>query len=113
MGEIINSHVSGKVILEEGSTIYNSTIRGPVVVGKNTTIKNSYIGPYTSIGNGVSIDKSNLENSIILDGCNIWGVEASIDSSIIGEGSIIRGTVGMKKTQKIIVGRNSKIYLTI
>jgi len=113
MGEVINSHVSGKIILEKGSAIYNSTIRGPIVVGENTIIKNSYIGPYTSIGNGVNIDKSNLENSIILDRCNIWGVETPIDSSIIGEGSIVIGTREIKKTYKIIVGRNSKIYLTI
>lgn len=112
MGEMINSNVSGKIILGKGSVIYNSTIRGPIAVGENTTIKNSYIGPYTSIGNGVNINKSNLENSIILDRCNIWGLEDPIDSSIIGEGSIIWGSKGMKKTHKIIVGRNSKIHLT-
>lgn len=113
MGEIIDSYSSGKVVLGEGSVIYNSTLRGPVVIGESTTIKNSYIGPYTSIGNRVIVEKSNLENSIILDGCNIWGVENPIDSSIIGEGSIIMGKKEMKKTTKIIVGRNSKIYLSI
>lgn len=112
-GEIINSQTSGKIILGNGSVIYNSTVRGPVVVGENTTIKNSYIGPYTSIGNGVNIDKSNLENSIILDGCNIWGLEEPVDSSIIGEGSVVRGVKGLRKNHKFIVGRNSKIYLSL
>ncbi len=113
VGEVVNSHITGKVILEEGSAIYNSTIRGPLVVGENTIIKNSYIGPYTSIGNRVSIDRASLENSIVLDGCNIFGVEDTIDSSIIGEGSIIWGSKGMKKIFRIVVGRNSKIYLNM
>lgn len=112
-GEVIDSKVSGKIILMEGSTIYNSIIRGPIVIGQNTTIKNSYIGPYTSIGNGVTIDKSNIENSIILDRCNIWGIEDPIDSSVIGEGSTIMGTRSVKKSHKIIVGRNSKVYLGV
>ena len=113
MGEVVKSHVTGKIILGPGSAIYNSTIRGPVAIGENTIIKNSYIGPYTSIGNRVNIDRSNLENSIILDGCNIMGVEDTIDSSIIGEASILWGSQGMKKVCKVIVGRNSKIYFTL
>jgi len=113
MGAVVNSYVSGKIILENGATLYNSTVRGPAIIGENTTIKNSYIGPYTSIGNRVNIDNSHLENSIIMDGCHIWGIGYPIDSSIIGEGSIVRGTPGVKKTYKIVVGRNSKIYLTL
>ncbi|GFN36010.1 glucose-1-phosphate thymidylyltransferase [Tepidimicrobium xylanilyticum] len=112
-GEIVDSHVSGRIILGNGSAIYNSTIRGPIVIGEKTIIKNSYIGPYTSIGNSVNIEVSNLENSIILDGCNIWGVEDPIDSSIVGEGSMIMGNKGKKKTHRIIVGRSSKIYLSV
>lgn len=110
-GEVVNSNISGRIILKEGSAIYNSIIRGPVVIGENTIIKNSYIGPYTSIGNRVKIEMSNLENSIILGSCNIWGVEHPIDSSIIGEGSVIRGNKGMKKTHRLVVGRNSRVYL--
>jgi len=111
MGEVINSNVTGKIILNKGSAIYNSTVRGPIIVGEDTIIKNSYIGPYTSIGNRVNIDRCNLENSIILDGCKIIGVDDPIDSSIIGEGSVIWGSKGIKKAHKFIIGKNSKIYL--
>lgn len=110
-GEIVSSNVSGKIILEEGAAIYNSTVRGPIVVGENSIIKNSYIGPYTSIGRGVNIDRSNIENSIILDYCNILGVGGPIDNSIIGEGSIIAMEKGIKKINRLIVGKGSKIYL--
>ena len=110
-GEIVNSHISGKVILEEGVVVYNSTIRGPVIVDENSIIKNSYIGPYTTIGKTVSIEQSNVENSIILNGCSISEVKDTIDSSIIGEKSIIKGENVLKRTNRLIVGRNSKVFL--
>lgn len=111
-GEIIDSHTSGRINLEKNAAIYNSIVRGPVIIGENTIIKNSYIGPYTSMGKGVNIDKSNIENSIILDRCNIIGVEKPMDYSIIGEGSIITNEKGIKKTNRLIVGRSSKVYLS-
>jgi len=110
-GEVVNSHISGKIILGKDSAIYNSIVRGPVIIGDNSIIKHSYIGPYTSIGIGVNIHKSNVENSIVLDGCTIQEVRTPIDSSIIGEGSRIGYARSLKEKNTIIVGRNSKIYL--
>lgn len=111
-GHVENSSISGKVILEEGAVIYNSIVRGPIKVGTDTTIKNSYIGPYTSIGKGVNIDKSNIECSIILDFCYISSVETPIDYSILGEGTIVAKENGLRKINKLITGRNSKVYHT-
>ncbi|WP_236914998.1 glucose-1-phosphate thymidylyltransferase [Clostridium sp. Cult2] len=110
-GELINSHVSGKVVLEDGAVIYNSIIRGPIIVGENSIIKYSYIGPYTSIGKGVNIDKSNIENSIIFDDCTISGVGIPIDNSIIGEGSIINKEKGLKKANRLVIGKSTKLFL--
>lgn len=110
-GHVENSSISGKVILDESAVIYNSIVRGPIKVEANTTIKNSYIGPYTSIGKRVNIDKANIEASIILDSCYISSVETPIDSSIIGEGSIIAKENGVKRVNKLVTGKNSRIYL--
>lgn len=110
-GHLENSSIVGKVILDESSVIYNSIIRGPIKVGANTTIKNSYIGPYTSIGNKVNIDKSNIESSIILDYSYISSVEIPMDYSIIGEGTIIAKENGLKKINRLVTGKNSKLYL--
>lgn len=111
-GEIVNSQVMGKLVLEEGGAIYNSIIRGPIIVGKNTIIKHSYIGPYTSIGKGVKVEKSNVENSILLDNCVVAGVQNTIDNSIIGENSMITNQKGLKKTNRLVVNRGSKVYLS-
>ena len=111
-GEIVNSNVSGNIVLEEGAVIYNSIVRGPIIVGENSIIKYSYIGPYTSIGKGVNIDKSNIESSIVLDDCVVSGVLTPIDYSIIGEGSIITNEKGLKKVNRLVIGKNSKVFLS-
>lgn len=110
-GHIENSSVSGNVILENGAVIYNSIVRGPIVVGENSTIKNSYIGPYTSIGKDVMINKANIECSILLDKSSVFSIETNIDSSIIGEGSIITKENRLKKANRLMTGRDSIIYL--
>lgn len=110
-GEIVDSKILGNIALGKGSVIFNSVVRGPVIIGDNTIIKNTYLGPYTSIGKGVNIDKSVIENSIVLDKSKILGVKFPIDSSIIGEETMITMESGLKKTNKFIVGKGSKIYL--
>lgn len=110
-GHIENSSILGEVIIEKGAVLYNSIVRGPIIVGANSMIKNSYIGPYTSIGEGVNVDKSNVECSIILDNCHISSVETAIDYSIVGEGSIITRKRGLKESNRFITGKNSIIYL--
>ncbi|MBZ2173700.1 glucose-1-phosphate thymidylyltransferase [Schnuerera sp. xch1] len=111
VGEIVNSHISGKVTLRKGSVIYNSIVRGPVIIGENTIIKNSYIGPYTSIGNEVKINKTNIESSIILDRCTILAVQNTIDYSILGECSTVSNENGLKKRNRLILGKGSRVYL--
>lgn len=110
-GEIVDSKILGPIILDDNSVLFNSIVRGPVAIGDNTIIKNSYIGPYTSIGKGVNIEKSVIENSIVLNNSKILGVKTLIDSSIIGEDSIITMGSALKKTNKFIIGKGSKIYL--
>ncbi len=70
--------------LPEGTTIVGSEIRGPVIIGKGCHIEASYIGPFTAIGDGVRIVRSEVENSILLNDCEIVDFGPRIDKSIIG-----------------------------
>ena len=63
--------------------VINSTIRGPVVIGADTRIENSFIGPYTAIGGGCSVDGSEVEHSVVMDGSSIIGI-ARLEDSLIG-----------------------------
>ncbi|MEX2144872.1 MAG: dTDP-glucose 4,6-dehydratase [Candidatus Spechtbacterales bacterium] len=104
--------VSGKVILGEGSEIKGkSFVRGPVAIGKNTKIIDSYIGPYTAIGNNTTIQKAEVEHSIIMDNVNIHTPKRIVDS-ILGHGVRVAHSVKTSPSgHKIVVGDNSEIEL--
>jgi glucose-1-phosphate thymidylyltransferase len=91
-GEIIDSKITGRVTVCEGTRIIKSTIRGPCIIGKNCRIEDSYIGPYTSIGDNTEIMDSSIEYSVIFDNVLIKGVKR-LEESIIGSNAkILKGT---------------------
>ena len=83
-GEIENSKVEGRVILEAGASIAGSVIRGPAVIGSGARIEDSYIGPYTSVGRDVQIRRSEVEHSIILSDSVIEDLGTRMEASLIG-----------------------------
>ena len=56
-----------------------------MIIGNNSIIKDSVIGPYSSIGEECKIISSNIEYSIIMDGCNILNISRNIKSSLLGK----------------------------
>ena len=84
-GSIRNSSVKGEVSIGINCQIENSNINGPMIIGNNSIIKDSVIGPYSSIGEECKIISSNIEYSIIMDGCNISNISRNIKSSLLGK----------------------------
>jgi len=107
-----DSDIAGKVVIEVGATIIRSQIRGPVVIGRDTVIEDSYIGPFTSIYYGCQVRRSEVEYSIILEECSITDADIRIERSLLGrEVEILKGNT-KPRTQKFIVGDQSRIELT-
>ncbi len=105
------SDIAGSVIIEKGARIIRSQIRGPVVIGRNTLISDSYIGPFTSIYHDCEIRRSEVEYSIILEDCRIIDADIRIERSLLGRDvEIVRGHT-KPRTQKFIVGDQSRIVL--
>lgn len=105
------SELCGKVIIDKGAKIVHSQIRGPVVIAKGSLIENSYIGPYTSIYNDCQIKNSELEYSIIMERCQIIDIDVRIEKSLLGRDVIVSCGKSRPKTQKFIVGDESRIEL--
>jgi glucose-1-phosphate thymidylyltransferase len=106
------SDIAGKVILEPGATVVASQIRGPAVIGAGTVIENSYIGPFTSIGSDCVVRNSEVEYSIALERCRIIDAYNRIERSLLGREVEILRCVTKPRTQKFIVGDQSRIELT-
>ena len=49
-GELHDSQVDGRVIVEAGARLERATVRGPAVIGAGAVLRDAYIGPYTAIG---------------------------------------------------------------
>ncbi len=86
-GEVRDSSVDGRVIIEKGALVENSTVRGPAYIGKGTKVMNSYIGPFTSIGDDCEVKNSEIEYSVVLDNVKVEGV--SMMDSLVGNSSSV------------------------
>ena len=67
-GELVDSRVEGRVVIEAGARLERATVRGPAIIGSGARITDAYIGPYTAIGDDVTIANAELEHSIVLVG---------------------------------------------
>jgi glucose-1-phosphate thymidylyltransferase len=110
-GEVIESRVEGRVVIEEGAKLERATVRGPAIIGRGSTITDAYIGPYTAIGDDVQIEKAELEHSIVLSGSSVSDLEYRIEASLIGKNVRIRRGPALPKAYRFVVGDNADVQI--
>src|SRR3954449_7164798 len=76
-GELIDSRVEGRVVIESGARLERSTVRGPAVIGTGTRLVDAYVGPYSAIGENVRIERAEIEYSIVLSGSSVTHLPGS------------------------------------
>ena len=110
-GELTDSRVEGRVVIEAGATLTRSTVRGPAIIGAGSQITDAYIGPYTAIGEKVTIEGAELEHSIVLSGSTVRDLDYRIEASLIGKNvRIVRGP-SLPKAHRFVVGDNAEIQI--
>ncbi len=110
-GEIDDSKVEGRVVVEPGALLRGSIVRGPAVIGAGAVVEDSYVGPYTSIGEGVVVRRSEVEHSILLSGARVEDLGTRLEASLLGRDSSVVRTDGLPKTLKLLVGDRSRIEI--
>jgi glucose-1-phosphate thymidylyltransferase len=110
-GEVDNSKVEGRVVIEAGAEVAGSVVRGPAVIGAGARIEDAYIGPYTSIGEEVHIRRSEVEHSIILSGSVVEDLGTRMEASLLGRNVKLTRSDGMPKTLRLLVGDRSEIEI--
>jgi glucose-1-phosphate thymidylyltransferase len=110
-GELIDSRVEGRVVIEAGARLERSTVRGPAVIGAGTNLVDAYIGPYSAIGDGVTIERAELEYSIVLSGSSVRDLEGRIEASLIGRNVAIGRSPALPKAYRFVVGDNAEIAI--
>src|SRR6202035_4887635 len=48
-GELIDSRVDGRVVIEAGARLERTTVRGPAIIGADVRLSDCYVGSYTAI----------------------------------------------------------------
>jgi glucose-1-phosphate thymidylyltransferase len=103
--------ISGKVSIGLNCKISNSKIVGPSIIGDNVEIKDSSIGPFASISDDCVIDKSQIENSVLMNGAKVLNIKSTIDTSLFGPGSEFTDVAERDSSISLFIGEKSKIEI--
>jgi glucose-1-phosphate thymidylyltransferase len=108
-GELIESQVDGRVVIEHGARLERSAVRGPAVIGAGTVLTDCYVGPYTAIGDGCLIQNAEVEHSILLAGSSVRDLAGRMESSLLGRNVKIGRDHRQPRAFRFLVGDNSEI----
>ena len=103
------SSIEGAVRLAPGAKVIRSELRGPVAIGPDAVIEDSVVGPDVSIERDVRIVRSAVEDSIVMQGCQIVDVQ-SMAASILGRNVEVRHS-GAGGVHRLVVGDQSRVEL--
>jgi glucose-1-phosphate thymidylyltransferase len=110
-GEVVRSTVDGRVVLEPGARLVDAVVRGPAIIGAGALVEHAYVGPYTAISSGVVVRHAEVEHSILLEGSRIEGLDARVESSLVGRHVQITRNAQKPRAYRFMVGDSSAIAL--
>jgi glucose-1-phosphate thymidylyltransferase len=109
-GEIIDSTVDGRVVIEPGAVLERSAVRGPAIIGARTRLIDAYVGPYTAIAEDCIVEQAEVEHSILLAGARVRHLSGRMESSLLGRNVVIeRDERRQPRAYRFMVGDNSEI----
>jgi glucose-1-phosphate thymidylyltransferase len=110
-GELHDSQVDGRVVVERGACLERSTVRGPAIIGAGARLTDCYIGPYTAIGENCSIENAEVEHSILLAGSAVHDLAGRMESSLLGRNARIRRDHRQPRAYRFLLGDNSEVAI--
>jgi glucose-1-phosphate thymidylyltransferase len=108
-GELVDSQIGGRVVIEAGARLERTSVRGPAIVGAGASLIDAYVGPYTAVGEGCVIEKAEVEHSILLAGSSVRGLDGRMESSLLGRNVTVARDGRQPRAYRFMVGDNSDI----
>jgi glucose-1-phosphate thymidylyltransferase len=99
------------VDIGDGCRIENSIIRGPAIIGNSVTLRNAYIGPYTSIGHNCTIEDSEIEYSVIMEGGTLSRLNQRVSGSLFGQNVLVKRRQQKPNNLRFMLGDQSHVEL--
>ena len=110
-GELVDSQLDGRVIVEDGARLERSTVRGPAIIGAGARLTDAYVGPYTAIGEGCVIESAEVEHSILLGGAEVCRLDGRVESSLLGRNVRISRDARQPRAYRFMLGDNSEVRM--
>ncbi len=111
-GEVDAASVcTGRVRIGKGTRIERSVIRGPVIIGENAHICDARIEPFTAIGDGVTVVRSTVAHSVVMEKTSIVDIERVADS-LIGKRVVLRQGSPRHHTLSLMIGDDCVVELS-
>jgi glucose-1-phosphate thymidylyltransferase len=110
-GELVESQVDGRVVVDSGARLERTTVRGPAIIGAGARLTDCYVGPYTAVGENCVIANAEVEHSILLAGAEIRDLEGRVESSLLGRNVKIGRDQHQPRAYRFMVGDNSEIWI--
>jgi glucose-1-phosphate thymidylyltransferase len=110
-GELIDSQVDGRVVVEAGARLERATVRGPTIIGAGARLTDCYVGPYTAIGDECVIEGAEVEHSILLAGASVRDLPGRMESSLLGRNVKIGRDDRQPRAYRFLVGDQSEISI--
>ncbi len=108
-GELVDSQVDGRVVVERGAKLVRCSVRGPAIIGADASLTNCYVGPYTAVGERCTIENAEVEHSILLAGASVCDLAGRMESSLLGRNVKIGRDQHQPRAYRFMVGDNSEI----
>jgi glucose-1-phosphate thymidylyltransferase len=110
-GELVDAQVEGRVVVEEGARLERTTVRGPAIIGAGARITEAFVGPYSAIGANVTIERAEVEHSIVMADSSISDLAGRMEASLIGRNVALRRNSARPNAYRFMVGDNSEIQI--
>ena len=105
-----DSSAIGEVVIEPGARLIRSNVRGPAVIGAGVELIDSFVGPFTSIARGCRVEHSELDYSVLLEGCVVRDVPR-LEGSLLGRGVEIVRTQRRPSAHRFMLGDHSQLEI--
>jgi glucose-1-phosphate thymidylyltransferase len=108
-GELVESQVDGRVVVEPGARLERAFVRGPAVIGARAHLVDCYVGPYSAIGEDCVIERAEVEHSILLAGSTVRNLDGRMESSLLGRNAHIARDERQPRAHRFLIGDNCEI----
>jgi glucose-1-phosphate thymidylyltransferase len=108
-GDLHETQVDGRVVVETGTRLERATVRGPAIIGAGALVRDAYIGPYTAVGRHCVIEGAEVEHSILLEGSSVRHLDGRMESSLLGRDVAISRGDRQPRAYRFMVGDKSEI----